>query len=154
LARGLIPSYNLRRRASQSLPARRGGPRMSSHALRLLALTALLAAPVICIGPAAGRDDEAPEVDVQLVEGELYGSTVTNSIGMKFVLIPKGKFSMGAAKGDGAAREHEKPLHEVEITKDYYLGVYEVTQKQYKQVMGSNPSDFSRNGPQSAKVKD
>jgi formylglycine-generating enzyme required for sulfatase activity len=55
--------------------------------------------------------------------------TLTNSIGMKLVRIPKGTFTMG---------NH----HEVKISKDYYLGVTEVTQGQYEKVMGANPSYF------------
>ena len=39
----------------------------------------------------------------------------------------------------------EKP-HEVEITKDFYLGTTEVTQKQFRDVMGYNPSYFSKDG--------
>jgi len=36
----------------------------------------------------------------------------------------------------------EKPPHEVTITKPFYMGKYEVTQEQYQQVMGANPSHF------------
>jgi formylglycine-generating enzyme required for sulfatase activity len=36
----------------------------------------------------------------------------------------------------------EAPQHFVEITKPFYLGVYEVTQAEYEQVVGSNPSQF------------
>jgi formylglycine-generating enzyme required for sulfatase activity len=38
--------------------------------------------------------------------------------------------------------ETEKPAHEVTLTKPYYLGKFEVTQEQYQQIMGVNPSDF------------
>jgi len=38
--------------------------------------------------------------------------------------------------------ETEKPAHEVTLTRPYYLGRFEVTQEQYQQVMGGNPSDF------------
>jgi len=67
---------------------------------------------------------------------------VTNSIGMKFRLIPAGEFLMGAVPGDDEADEDEKPQHRVEITKPFYFGVYEVTQEQYERVMGDNPSNF------------
>jgi formylglycine-generating enzyme required for sulfatase activity len=42
----------------------------------------------------------------------------------------------------GEAIHDEKPAHEVTLTKPYYLGRYEVTQEQYQQVMGNNPSHF------------
>jgi len=66
---------------------------------------------------------------------------ITNSIGMKLVLIPKGTFMMGSPESEEAHREDETQ-HEVTISKDYYLGVYEVTQAQYEKVIGKNPSHF------------
>jgi formylglycine-generating enzyme required for sulfatase activity len=59
---------------------------------------------------------------------------------MEFVRIPKGEFWMGAADGDKDADSDEKPVRKVEITKDFYLGKYEVTQLQYRTIMNSNPS--------------
>ena len=59
---------------------------------------------------------------------------ITNSLGMKLVLIPKGTFQMGSPiEEDGAG--DDKAQHQVTISKDYYLGVYEVTQALYEKVM-------------------
>jgi len=66
---------------------------------------------------------------------------ITNSIGMKLVLIPKGQFMMGSPESEKGRNENETQ-HEVTISKDYYLGVYEVTQAQYEKVIGKNPSRF------------
>jgi len=66
---------------------------------------------------------------------------ITNSIGMKLVLIPKGTFMMGSPESEQSRKENETQ-HEVTISKDYYLGVHEVTQAQYEKVMGKNPSHF------------
>lgn len=66
----------------------------------------------------------------------------TNSIGMKFVRIEKGSFMMGSPNSDKDAEDDEKPQHRVNITKDFYMGQYEVTQAQWEVVMGSNPSSF------------
>jgi formylglycine-generating enzyme required for sulfatase activity len=66
------------------------------------------------------------------------GKEIANTIGMRFRLIPAGKFQMGSAKGDG----DERPVHDVTITQPFYLGVTEVTQAQYEAVMGANPSRF------------
>jgi len=86
---------------------------------------------------------------------------VTNSIGLKLVLIPAGEFLMGTTKKEEEAIERlfkefpgartewledECPPHRVRITKSFYLGVYEVTQEQYERVMKTNPSGFSKNG--------
>ncbi len=57
--------------------------------------------------------------------------------GMRFVWIPGGCFDMGAS--DGGAQE--LPVHKV-CVKGFYLGVYEVTQAQYRQVTGKNPSNI------------
>ena len=68
---------------------------------------------------------------------------ITNSIGMKLVLIPKGTFQMGSPfEVEGAGNDEEQ--HQVTISKDYYLGVTEVTQGQYEKVMGTNPSYFQK----------
>ena len=66
---------------------------------------------------------------------------ITNSIGVKLVLIPKGTFMMGSPESEQGRNENETQ-HEVTISKDYYLGVYEVTQAQYEKVMGKNLSLF------------
>ena len=67
--------------------------------------------------------------------------TITNSIGMKLVPIPAGTFMMGSPKKE---KDHgdDEVQHEVTITKDFYLGMTQVTQAQYKKVMGKNPSCF------------
>ncbi len=66
---------------------------------------------------------------------------ITNSIGMKFVLIPKGTFTMGSP-GREQGRLEDEVQHEVTISKEYYLGMHEVTQAQYEKMMGKNPSWF------------
>jgi formylglycine-generating enzyme required for sulfatase activity len=65
-----------------------------------------------------------------------------NSIGMEFVLIPSGSFTMGSNFG----RESEKPPHHVEISQSFYLHKTEVTQGQWKKVMGDTPSSFKECG--------
>ena len=57
---------------------------------------------------------------------------ITNSIGMKLVLIPAGKFIMGSPK-DEKDRIDDENQHAVEITKSFYLGVYTLTVGQFRQ---------------------
>ncbi len=61
---------------------------------------------------------------------------------MEFSRIPKGTFMMGAPDGEKDAEGHEKPQRRVEISQDFYLGKFEVTQAQYKAVTGADPSHF------------
>jgi formylglycine-generating enzyme required for sulfatase activity len=71
------------------------------------------------------------------------GKTCTNSIGMEFVLIPAGSFVMGADRSvEREAFDVETPPHRVTISKPFYLGKYEVTQAQWEEIMGNNPSKF------------
>lgn len=67
---------------------------------------------------------------------------MTNSIGMEFVLINPGKFIMGTDASKQSADEHEMPHHEVTISKPFYMGRHLVTQKQWKAIMGDNPSSM------------
>lgn len=64
--------------------------------------------------------------------------TITNSLGIEFILIPAGEFSMGSANG----ANDESPGHTVRISHAFYIGKYEVTQSQWEAVMGTNPSQF------------
>ncbi|MBI9015919.1 MAG: formylglycine-generating enzyme family protein [Phycisphaerae bacterium] len=64
------------------------------------------------------------------------GDTMVDSIGMEFVWVPAGKFNMGSDTG----AEIEKPVHEVVITKGFWIGKYEVTQEQYQKIMGKDPA--------------
>ena len=53
------------------------------------------------------------------------------------VLVKGGTFKMGSNDGES----DEKPVHTVTVD-DFYIGKYEVTQKQWKEIMGSNPSRY------------
>jgi formylglycine-generating enzyme required for sulfatase activity len=63
--------------------------------------------------------------------------TITNSIGMKLVRVPAGAFPMGDRLIPDA-----RPPHPVRISRAFLIGATEVTQSQYKQVIGANPSEF------------
>ena len=75
-----------------------------------------------------GGDEPSAKADVP----------AANSIGMRFVPIPTGTFTMGDAD--------YRPAHKVTLTQPFELGVYEVTQEQYEAVMDTNPSRCK--GPQ------
>jgi formylglycine-generating enzyme required for sulfatase activity len=66
----------------------------------------------------------------------------TNSIGIKLVRIEPGEFMMGSPDSDPYRMSDEMPQHRVQISKAFSLGIHEVTQDQYRAVMGDNPSRF------------
>jgi formylglycine-generating enzyme len=67
---------------------------------------------------------------------------LTNSLGMKLVLVPAGTFQMGSAADDPLHRLNETPRHEVALTQAMYVSVDLVTQEQYRRVMAVNPARF------------
>lgn len=76
------------------------------------------------------------------------GKGLKNSIGMEFVYIKPGKFVMGSSltKKD---KDMNATLHQVALTKGFYMQTTEVTQGQWKAVMGNNPSHFNKHQSES-----
>ena len=69
-------------------------------------------------------------------------SDVINNLVSNMVYVQGGTFTMGATPEQGSdAYDDEKPTHEVTLS-SYYIGKYEVTQRLWQAVMGSNPSMF------------
>jgi formylglycine-generating enzyme required for sulfatase activity len=62
--------------------------------------------------------------------------------GLEYVWIPPGTFTMGCSPGDSLCDSDEKPVHQVTITKGFWLGKTPVTQQAYRQVTGNDPSHF------------
>ena len=61
---------------------------------------------------------------------------------IEMLLVPPGIFTMGCSAFDlGTCNSNESPRHQVTLTRAFYLGRYEVTQAQWRDVMGSGPSD-------------
>ncbi len=123
-----------------------------------------LDAPPLAIAPF----DAAQAKDHQQAWADYLGVPVeyTNSIGMKFRLIPPSEYLRGippeeieaALAGDVSAFWRERiesdgPQHKVILTQPFYLGVTEVSQSEYEQVIGSNPSYFSPMGDGKDKVE-
>jgi serine/threonine protein kinase/formylglycine-generating enzyme required for sulfatase activity len=107
-------------------------------------------------GPAE-KPAEPPAEPSPVIEAEANRSILTNSIGMKLVRVPAGKFMMGTSQAEMAAlladnndsvflkeghQSDELPVHEVAISRPFYLGMYEVTQGEYVSVLGTDPSKF------------
>jgi formylglycine-generating enzyme required for sulfatase activity len=99
------------------------------------------------------QKETAAKLNKSVEEKEL----ISKEIHLELVLIPAGKFKRGSNKNPvdpfsnlevKQPPEDETPLHEVVITKPYYMGRYEVTQEQWFEIMGKNPSrDKARKFP-------
>jgi formylglycine-generating enzyme required for sulfatase activity len=107
---------------------------MKPHRFLLLAGILAVPASLLAVLP-PGLSAPAP----------LKAKKFTNSLGMKFVLIPAGKFTMGSPAEEGGRNANEIQ-HEVQISQPFFMGVCAVTQAEYQKVMGSNPSAFSAAG--------
>jgi formylglycine-generating enzyme required for sulfatase activity len=109
-------------------------------------LLAVLVYPASCDEPAPAVSPFSPEQAQthQRAWAEHLGLPVkvTNSVGMKLVLIPPGQFVMGSPSGE-EGRHDAEAQHAVKLTKAFYMGAAEVTQGQWKALMGKNPSFFT-----------
>ena len=86
-----------------------------------------------------------PKQESEPKSGPSQPSEWTNSVGMRFVRIPAGEFQMGSHST--LALPHEQPVTQVQIRSAFWMGKYEVTQQQWRAVMGTNPSRFQNCGP-------
>ncbi|MDX1680716.1 MAG: SUMF1/EgtB/PvdO family nonheme iron enzyme [Akkermansiaceae bacterium] len=86
----------------------------------------------------AGKSNLPREFSLDLGEG----------VKMDFVYIKPGTFTMGGEVDKGAKwHGSNTPKHEVTISKGFYLGKTEVTQRQFEHVMGKNTSDKKHRAP-------
>jgi formylglycine-generating enzyme required for sulfatase activity len=69
--------------------------------------------------------------------GEKIKFNLPTDVVMTFAWCPAGSFRMG-----GTVHSDEQPIHKVTLTKGFYMGIYPVTQAQWKAVMGTDPSCF------------
>ena len=83
-----------------------------------------------------GSDDDRP---ARTPTGETLTLDLGGGVTMELVRIPGGTFMMGS---DHYHFPWEMPVHSVTISRDFYIGRFEVTQAQWEAVMGDNPSYF------------
>jgi serine/threonine protein kinase/formylglycine-generating enzyme required for sulfatase activity len=126
------------------IPARRTAALRRSHWLAPAALAAIFALLALCevtgISHFLGRPAFTATSEVAAADGKPT-HRYTNLLGMHFALVPKGKAWLGGGGGNLGSRE-------VDMPRDFYLGVYEVIQEEWEQVMGpeNNPSRYRRGG--------
>ena len=87
-------------------------------------------------------NERGQEVRLEAEKAQSFVQDLGNGIKLEMISIPGGNFVMGSPDSEG--RNNEKPQHEVTVS-PFYMGKYPVTQAQYQQVMGYNPSHFKGN---------
>ncbi len=123
-----------------------GGPRQPRRngvwfLAGVVALLAVVACAWITInGRKPGADQQKPKdplKDMAPREGDPLPKPLArelkNSLDMKMVLIPKGRFQMGSPEGEKDSFENERPQHEVEISRDFHMATTKVTVGQFRQ---------------------
>jgi formylglycine-generating enzyme required for sulfatase activity len=79
----------------------------------------------------------------QLYRAVLAPTSVIPPDPKRWAWIPAGAFRMGSPASEQDRDSDEGPQTQVTITRGFWMGRYEVTQAQYRKVMGNNPSHFS-----------
>jgi len=85
------------------------------------------------------KEDKKSQNIVQSFTAQDFIEDLRNGIKLEMVAIPGGTFMMGSPEGEG--KDNEKPQHEVTV-QPFYMGKYPITQAQYQQLIGINPSYF------------
>jgi len=75
----------------------------------------------------------------EVKSGKIEVVDLGKDVKLEMVLVPAGKFMMGSPASEKGRNENETQ-HEVTLTKPFYMGKYEVTQEQWFEIMGGNPS--------------
>lgn len=91
-----------------------------------------------------GGGDDEPDVPSDPIPEFSYRTFTVNGVNFEFAAVDGGSFSMGGTEEQGSlAYDNELPVHKVTLS-DFFIGKTEVTQAQWKAVMGSddNPSEF------------
>jgi predicted Zn finger-like uncharacterized protein len=103
---------------------------------------------MVRVRAAAGGTETTATFRLSVVRSLVRVEPMTNSLGMRFVRVPRGTFWAGGGNGRPGTRQ-------VTIAQDFYLGAYEVTHDDWRAVMGprSNPSHFARTGAGKAAVQ-
>ncbi|MCX7001877.1 MAG: formylglycine-generating enzyme family protein [bacterium] len=113
-----------------------------STALARVQVTAMEGTNDYCIIDVAGGPNASNyPVSYQATAPPLDDTHKTSKIVLR--KIPAGSFVMGSPAGE-LGRWSDETQHNVTLTKDFYMGIYEITQAQYSNVMGSNPAYFKQ----------
>ncbi len=71
----------------------------------------------------------------------VWTGRLAKGVEIRFSLIPPGEFLMGSLPSEPERYDNEGPRHLVRMTRPYYMGVFPVTQEQYRALTGESPSE-------------
>jgi formylglycine-generating enzyme required for sulfatase activity len=74
---------------------------------------------------------------------EISETFISSSTGIEFLLISADEFIMGSPSEEKDRSDCESPLHKVTIKNPFYMGKFQVTQRQWKKIMGTSPANFN-----------
>ena len=117
----------------------------SGHSQKRMAVIAsvlvFVVAPILIIGIFIVLPLALPAIRVAMSPDRFVPGEVRIFDDIEFVWIPAGTFTMGSPSSE-KSREDDEREHQVTIRQGFWLGRYEVTQREWRRVMGSNPSRF------------
>jgi len=90
---------------------------------------------------AARSAKERADADYVRPAGDTSAADLGDGVKLEMVWCPSGSFMMGSPESE-ADRNWDETQHRVTLTKGFWMGKTEVTQRQWMAVMGSNPSTF------------
>lgn len=117
--------------------------------LGLVSVLGLVGALTLIVSCSNQAPPQAPEKKGDPIKKESTAINLGKGVKFEMVLVPSGKFLMGWKEIPvdpfsnlevEQPEEHEIPQHEVTLTKSFFMGKYEVTQEQWFEIMGNNPS--------------
>jgi formylglycine-generating enzyme required for sulfatase activity len=84
---------------------------------------------------------------VRNASGPWEATVRVGNASIAMVQVPAGRFRMGTDATDNPDLDHARPVHDVTISRDFWMGKVPVTQAQWQAVMGGNPSSITDAGP-------
>ena len=114
---------------------------LSKTLIRSARAGALAALALLGLMATAARSETSAGASAVATDTPEPGQTITNSIGMDLAFIPAGTFAMGSPLDQRGRQFDEKP-RAVTLTRPFYIAGAEVTQAQWRAVMGNAPSRF------------
>ena len=97
-------------------------------------------------GLASGSVEARDRQQAAAAKLQLPLEIVTKETAIVLRLIPPGRFVMGSPQAEAGRKRDENPQRRVTIASPIYVSAFEVSQKQWQRVMGSNPSTFTSAG--------